>query len=79
MGQLQMEDRCPMPAPSSHLATRAVDQRYGFWDQALDRINVDFSVSDDYDRSVADFRARYPQFAETPVHKRLATVVPTAL
>jgi hypothetical protein len=46
---------------------------------ALDRVHVDFSVSDDYDRSVADFRARYPQFAETPVHKRLATVVPTAL
>lgn len=52
-----------------------IEQRYGFWDHALDRVHVDFSVSDDYDRSVADFRARYPQFAETPVEKRLAKLV----
>jgi len=52
-----------------------VEQHYSFWDHALDRVHVDYTVSDDYERSLADFRARYPQFAETPVEKRLAKVV----
>lgn len=55
-----------------------IEQSYGFWDKALDRVQVTYAVTDDYDKSVADFRARYPQFAETPVHKRLAKVVATA-
>src|SRR5262249_19882025 len=52
-----------------------IEQRYGFWDHALDRVHVDYAVRDDYERSVADFRARYPQFAEMPVEKRLAKLV----
>jgi hypothetical protein len=64
-------------APDSivYIGNITVEQHYSFWDHALDRVHVDYTVSDDYERSLADFRARYPQFAETPVEKRLAKVV----
>jgi hypothetical protein len=31
-------------------------------------------VHDDYDRTVADFRQRYPQFADVTVERRVASV-----
>ena len=55
-----------------------IRQQYGFWDRAMDRVKVDFAVRDDYDRSVADFRARYPQFQDTKVERRLARLVPAS-
>jgi hypothetical protein len=33
-------------------------------------------VLDRFDRTVADFRARYPQFKDVPVEKRLASPLP---
>ena len=44
-------------------------------DRVFDRVDVDFAVADDYDSTVAEFRARYPQFRDTAVEKRLAQVV----
>jgi hypothetical protein len=82
-----------IPAPSQGLRFRPIEvpadtivyigdiqlrQHYGFWDRALDRVNVDFAVADEFEQTVADFRARYPQFAGTPVEKRLASAVATA-
>jgi hypothetical protein len=58
-----------------YIGNITVEQRYSFWDHALGRVHVAYSVSDDYEHSLADFRARYPQFAETPVEKRLAKLV----
>ena len=54
-----------------------IRQQYGFWDRAFDRVQVEFAVRDDYDQTVAEFRARYPQFQTTPVERRLAQVVPS--
>ena len=45
------------------------------WDRLLDRVQVTYAVTDDYDRTVADFRARYPQFADAAVQRRVAKVV----
>ena len=44
-------------------------------DRLLDRVQVTYAVTDDYDRTVADFRARYPQFADAAVQRRVAKVV----
>ena len=63
------------PETIVYIGDITIEQRYGFWDRALDRVHVDYAVSDAYERSVADFRARYPQFAATPVEKRLAKLV----
>jgi len=78
-----------IPAPSQPLAFEPVTlppdavvyigdihirQTYGFWDRMLDRIDVDYAVTDDYDTSVAEFRAQYPQFRDIPVEKRLLRV-----
>ena len=49
-----------------------VQQQYSTADLALDRIRVDYAVVDRYDETVREFRARYPQFNDTPVVKRLA-------
>lgn len=82
-----------IPAPSQGLRFQPIEvpadtivyigdiqmrQHYGFWDRALDRVQVDFAVSDHFEQAVADFRARYPQFAATPVEKRLAAAATTA-
>jgi hypothetical protein len=78
-----------IPAPSQPLAFAPITlppdavvyighihirQSYGLWDRILDRVNVDYAVTDDYDTSVAEFRAQYPQFRDTPVEKRLVQV-----
>lgn len=60
-----------------YIGSIQIRQQYSFWDRALDRVQVEFAVHDDYDKTVADFRARYPQFRETPVERRLARVVPS--
>jgi hypothetical protein len=52
-----------------------VEQRYGFWDRVLDKVDVDYAVTDDYEASVAELRSHYPQFQDTVVEKRLAEVV----
>ena len=57
-----------------YLGTVHIEQRYGLWDQALDRVHVDFTVTDDAERTIADFRARYPQFRDTPVETHLLKV-----
>jgi hypothetical protein len=82
-----------IPAPSSGMAFEPVKipaeaityignieirQSYGFWDRLLDRVDVTYAVTDDYDKTVADFRALYPQLRDTPVEKRLAKVVAPA-
>lgn len=59
-----------------YIGTIEISQDYSFWDRMFDRVQVQFAVRDDYDRTVADFRSRYPQFRDTPVEKRLAKLVP---
>jgi len=49
-----------------------IRQTASFWDVLLDRVEVTYAVTDEYDRAVADFRARYPQFAEVEVKRRVA-------
>ena len=44
------------------------------WDRLLDRVQVTYAVTDDYDRTVADFRAHYPQFADAAVQRRIQVV-----
>jgi hypothetical protein len=51
-----------------------VKQQYSGTDMMFDRVRMDYAVLDRYDQTVADFRARYPQFKDTPVEKRLATL-----
>lgn len=68
----------PIEVPADtivYVGTIQIRQSYGFWDRVFDRVDVDFSTTDDYDSTVAEFRARYPQFHDTPVEKRLAQVV----
>lgn len=70
----------PIEVPADaivYIGNIQIRQRYSFWDRALDRVQVEFAVHDDYDNTVADFRAHYPQFRETPVERRLARVVPS--
>ena len=50
-----------------------VKQQCSGTDLMLDRVRMDYAVVDRYDQTVADFRARYPQFKDTPVEKRLAS------
>ena len=52
-----------------------IRQTVSTWDWLLDRVEVTYAVRDDYDRAVADLRARYPQLAETPVERRVAQVI----
>lgn len=86
-----MEDSIPAPSQFMRFAPIEIPadeivyigdieirQAYSFWDRALDRVQVSFAVRDDYERSVSEFRARYPQFRDTPVHKRLAQLAPPA-
>ena len=53
-----------------------IRQEYSFLDRMFDRVQVAYTVRDDYDQTVAEFRSHYPQFKETPVKKHLAKVVP---
>jgi hypothetical protein len=55
-----------------------IEQRYGLWDQVFDRVHVDYTVTDDAERTIADFRARYPQFRDTPVEQHLLKVTTAA-
>ena len=45
------------------------------WDRLLDRVQVDYVISDNYDAAVAELRARYPQLADVPVERHIAQVV----
>lgn len=51
-----------------------IRQDASLWNQLLSRVDVSYVVHDDYDRTVADFRARYPQFADVEVQKKIAQV-----
>ncbi|MDX2170023.1 MAG: hypothetical protein SF182_23335 [Deltaproteobacteria bacterium] len=78
-----------IPAPSSDFAFTAVNipgeeivylgdieirQSYSAWDVFSDKVDVVYAVTDNYDRTTADFRARYPQFADREIKRRV--VVP---
>lgn len=65
------------PAAIVYLGDIEIRQQYSFSDLALDRVDVSYAVSDDYDRTVADFRARYPQLADAAVERRLLREVST--
>ena len=52
-----------------------IRQTVSAWDRLLDRVEVAYAVRDDCDRTVADFRARYPQLADTAVQRRVAQIV----
>ena len=54
-----------------YLGDIEIRQTYSGWDAFADKVAVRYAVTDNYDRTVADFRARYPQFAETAVKKRV--------
>ena len=72
----------PIEVPADtvvYVGTIDIRQHYDFWDWMLDRVQVEFSVRDDYEQTVAEFRSQYPQFRDTPVQKRLAEVVPPVL
>jgi hypothetical protein len=60
-----------------YLGSIYIEQRYSLWDQAFDRVHVDFTVRDDADRTIANFRARYPQFRDTPVEQHLLRTTTT--
>lgn len=51
-----------------------IRQNASFWNVLLSRVDVDYAVRDDYERTVADFRARYPQLAGIDVRKQVAEV-----
>jgi hypothetical protein len=59
------------PAGIVYLGDIEIRQRYDLADLLLDRVEVSYAVRDDYDRTVADFRARYPQFADVEVERRV--------
>ena len=80
-----------IPEPSANLAFAPVEIRPGAivylgdieirqtisaWDHLLDRVEVRYAARDNYDATVADFRARYPQLADTPVERRVAQIAP---
>lgn len=48
-----------------------IAQTIGWADLLRDRITVRYAVVDRYDQAVADFRARYPQFQNAAIEKRL--------
>ncbi len=66
----------PMKIPADvivYIGDIQVKQHYSGTDLMADRIRMDYAVVDGYDQTVADFRARYPQFKETAIEKRLVT------
>jgi hypothetical protein len=59
------------PAAITYLGDIEIRQQYDSTDLFIGRVNVSYAVRDDYDRTVADFRARFPQFADVAVERRL--------
>jgi len=61
-----------MPAAAIvYIGDVQVKQQYSGTDLMLDRVRMTYAVVDRYDQTVADFRARYPQFKDTPIEKHL--------
>lgn len=52
-----------------------VKQTISWADLMFDRIQMNYAVVDRYDQTVADFRARHPQFQNAPIEKRLMTAI----
>lgn len=65
------------PATVVYLGDIEIRQQYGWSGLALDRVDVSYTVRDDYARTVADFRARYPQLADVAVERRVVRAVGT--
>lgn len=48
-----------------------IRQHYSWTDMLVDRIQVEYVVTDNYDKAVEDFRFLYPQFVDHPVERRV--------
>ena len=63
------------PGSITYIGDIEVAQTIGWTDFALDRITMHYAVVDRYDQTVANFRARYPQFRSSEIEKRLVEPV----
>ncbi len=63
------------PGTITYIGDIEVAQTFGWSDFAMDRLTMAYAVVDRYQRTVADFRARYPQFRSAEIHKRLVAPV----
>jgi hypothetical protein len=63
------------PDTITYIGDIHVRQTIGWTDLMLDRVRIEYAVADRYDDTLAQFRARYPQFAQTAVEKRLIAPV----
>jgi len=59
------------PGEITYVGDIEIRQSVSGWDRLLDRVEVQYVVTDEYDRTVADFRARYPQFADAAVKRQV--------
>ena len=59
------------PAEITYVGDIEIRQSVSGWDRLLDRVDVSYVVTDEYDRTVADFRAHYPQFADAAVKRQV--------
>jgi hypothetical protein len=59
------------PGEITYVGDIEIRQSVSGWDRLLDRVEVSYVVTDEYDRTVADFRARYPQFADAAVKRQV--------
>jgi hypothetical protein len=55
------------PGQIVYIGDITILQAFSWWDMASDRIEVSYAIADNYDTTVAAFRARFPQLAGTPV------------